>query len=49
MQRDYGVQVTKIADIKKDFKKTIKEHEDSSRNLEQYYSFCSVIESRERI
>lgn len=37
MQRDYGVQVTKIADIKKDFEKTIKEQEDSSRNLEQYY------------
>jgi nicotinamidase-related amidase len=39
MQRDYGVQVTKIADIKKDFEKTIKEQENSNINLEQSLSF----------
>jgi nicotinamidase-related amidase len=38
MQRDYGVQVKKIADIEKDFEKTIKK-EDDNENLEQYH-FC---------
>jgi nicotinamidase-related amidase len=39
MQRDYGVQVTKIDDIKKDFEKTIKGEENNNINLEQSLSF----------